>query len=165
MRQASEVATAAGPLEAGGILLGRLGRDVASGELALDVTAQIPAREAIASDASLRFTRETWQAVDAAIRLRRGGENILGWWHIHPQSLWPCKNCPPERHATCPNNRAFFSAMDVGFHRTAFQAAHNIALLLSFHADPAPRFDLFGWRHGMVSERGYYIKEAENERK
>lgn len=163
LTEAAEIATAADTLEAGGILLGRLGRDAASGELALEVVAQIAAREAIASDASLRFTPETWRAVDAAIRLRGGGEQILGWWHSHPQALWPCKNCPPERHPTCPSNQAFFSAMDVGFHRTAFQAAHNVALLLSFHADPTPRFDLFGWRHGMVSARGYYIKEMKNE--
>ena len=45
------------------------------------------------------------------------------------------------------------------FHRTAFQCAHNVALLLSFHDDPAPRFDLFGWRRGIVCARGYYISE------
>ena len=33
------------------------------------------------------------------------------------------------------------------------------ALLLSFLDDPAPRFDLFGWRQGIVSNRGYYIAE------
>lgn len=163
MREASRIATAAGNLEAGGILLGHLGRDEASGELALDVTAQIPAREAIASDASLRFTPDTWRSVHGAIRLRNGRETILGWWHSHPQSVWPCRNCPAERQAACPSNRAFFSAMDVGFHRTAFQAAHNIALLLSFHAEPAPRFDLFGWRDGMVSSRGYYIEDTKYE--
>ena len=49
--------------------------------------------------------------------------------------------------------------MDVAFHRTAFQAAHNVALLLSFLDGPAPRFDLFGWRRGLVAARGYYTIE------
>ena len=159
LREAAAAATAAGMLEAGGILLGKLVRDSGSGDLSIDITAQIPAREAIADDASLRFTADTWRAVHAAISLRRAGEQILGWWHSHPAALWPCGNCPPERRSGCPSNRAFFSSMDAGFHRTAFQGAHNVALLLSFHADPAPRFDLFGWRRGMVSARGYYINE------
>jgi hypothetical protein len=110
--------------------------------------AQIPAREAIAHDASLRFTADTWRAVHGAISLRREGEQILGWWHSHPAALWPCRNCPPERRSECRAGNAFFSAMDVAFHRTAFQCAHNVALLLSFHDDPAPRFDLFGWPAG-----------------
>jgi hypothetical protein len=49
--------------------------------------------------------------------------------------------------------------MDVGFHRTAFQGALNIALLLSFHGDTRPRFDVFGWREGIVAARDYYIAE------
>jgi hypothetical protein len=160
VNQASELAAAAGALEAGGILLGRLGRDTTSGDLALEITAQVAAQEAIASEASLRFTPDAWRAVDAAIRLRGGAESIVGWWHCHPQALWPCRECPPERRAACASNRTFFSKMDVGFHRTAFQRAHNVALLLSFHADLTPRLDLFGWRRGVVSERGFYIREA-----
>ena len=159
LREAAAAATAAGTLEAGGILLGTLARDAASGDLSIDITAQIPAREAIADDASLRFTPGTWQAVHAALNLRRAGEQIVGWWHSHPQSLWACRNCPPERRAVCPSDRAFFSAMDVQFHRTAFQLAHNLALLLSFLDQPAPRFDLFGWHRGMVGPRGYYVTE------
>ena len=160
LREAATTAMAAGTLESGGILLGKLSRDSATRDLALQVTAQIPAREAIADDASLRFTADTWKAVDAAIGLRRASEEIVGWWHSHPAALWPCRNCPPERRAVCTSNRAFFSTMDVAFHRTAFQRAHNIALLLSFHDDPAPRFDLFGWHRGMVCGRGYYTTEV-----
>ena len=159
LREAAVIATAAGTLVAGGILLGKLARDVASGDLSMDVTAQIAAREALADDASLRFTPDTWKAVHAAISLRRAGESIIGWWHSHPQGVWPCRNCPPERRSVCASNLGFFSNQDVAFHRTAFQGAHNIALLLSFLDDPAPRFRLFGWRHGIVSPRGYYIAE------
>jgi hypothetical protein len=160
LQEASAAAIAAGPLEAGGILLGSLARDADEGELVLQVLAQVPAREAIGEDASLRFTADTWKAVHAAIRLRGDEEQILGWWHSHPAALWICRNCPPQRRAVCPSNRPFFSSMDVAFHRTAFQPAHHVALLLSFLADPAPRFDLFGWRRGMVCQRGYYTLEA-----
>jgi hypothetical protein len=160
LQEASAAAIAAGPLEAGGILLGSLSRDAGEGELVLQVSAQVPAREAIAEDASLRFTADTWKAVHAAIRLRRDDELILGWWHSHPAAVWICRNCPRERRAVCPSNRPFFSSMDVAFHRTAFQPAHHVALLLSFLDDPAPRFDLFGWRRGLVCQRGYYTLEA-----
>ena len=160
LREAQASAMAAGTLEAGGILLGRLERDAEAGDLVLQVSAQVPAREAIADDESLRFTADTWKAVHAAVKLRRADEQIVGWWHSHPAALWSCRQCPPERRAVCTANRAFFSAMDVGFHRTAFPAAHQVALLLSFLDDPAPRFDLFGWRRGLVRARGFHTLEA-----
>jgi hypothetical protein len=159
LKEAAASAVAAGTFETGGILLGKLARDAEGGDLVLQISAQVPAREAIADGASLRFTAATWAQVRAAINLRREDEQILGWWHAHPAALWICRNCPPARRATCPSNRAFFSDMDVAFHRTAFQAAHNVALLLSFLEDTAPRFDLFGWRHGMVAARGYHLIE------
>lgn len=160
LEEASTAAVAAGELEAGGILLGQVARDADTGELVLAVTAQVPALEAIADDASLRFTPDTWKAVHAAISLRRAGETILGWYHSHPVKHWPCRHCPPERRAQCPSNRPFFSGMDVAFHRTAFQGAHNIALLLSFHGDRTPRIDVFGWRQGLIAARDYHTIEV-----
>lgn len=160
LREAAATAVAAGMLEAGGILLGKLSRDAEAGDLVLQVSAQIPAHEAIAEDASLRFTADTWKAVHAAISLRRDGEQIVGWWHSHPAALWACRNCPAERRAGCASNCAFFSTMDVAFHRTAFQSAYNVALLLSFLDDPAPQFDLFGWHRGLVRARGYQTLEV-----
>lgn len=157
--EAAQAATAAGDLEAGGVLLGRVGRDVEAGDLVVEVTAQVPATEAVAEDASLRFTPQTWAAVQAALRLRRSDERIVGWWHSHPRTVWPCHACPAERRAGCPSNKAFFSAMDVGFHRTAFPGPLNVALLLSFHEAPQPRHDLFGWWQGLVGEREYYVVE------
>ena len=159
LAEASGAATAAGELEAGGILLGRLSRNAESSDLIVEITAQVPASEAIADDASLRFTPQTWAAVHAAIRLRRARERIVGWWHSHPQKVWPCHACPPERRAHCPSNRAFFSSMDVAFHRTAFQAPVNVALLFSFHEAPQPRHDLFGWWQGLITARDYYVAE------
>lgn len=156
LREAASQAAAAGELEAGGILLGSLKRDVGAGDLVLQVAAQIPALEAIADHASLRFTPKTWQAVAAAIGRRGAHEQVVGWWHSHPAALWPCSPCPPARRATCRSNRALFSAMDVAFHRAAFQSAHQVALLLSFLGDPAPRCDLFGWNRGRIRPRAYF---------
>jgi len=157
--EAIDVARAAGHLEAGGILLGRLARSSGRSDLVVEVTAQVPAREAIADDASLRFTPRTWQAVLDALRLRRADERVAGWWHSHPRTVWACRNCPAERRASCPLNHTFFSPMDVAFHRTAFLGPMNVALLFSFHADPLPRHDLFGWRQGLVAAREYYVLE------
>jgi proteasome lid subunit RPN8/RPN11 len=157
--EAAGEATAAGELETGGVLLGHLSRNADSGDLILEVTAQVPAREAVAEEVSLRFTPQTWQAVHAALRLRRASERIVGWWHSHPRKVWPCHGCAPERRARCPSNRPFFSGMDVTFHRTAFPGPVNLALLLSFQADPAPRHDLFGWRQGLIAARDYYVLE------
>lgn len=161
LREASELAVAAGEIEAGGVLLGRFLHDANAQDLALEVSALVPARAVVADADSLRFTRETWQAVDAARKLRRGGEQIVGWAHSHPAKHWPCRNCPQTRRSRCPSNMAFFSAMDVNVHRTAFFGAHNVALLLSFHAEPAPRIDLFGWRKGMIALRDYYVLEEQ----
>ena len=157
--EAATAATAAGDLEAGGVLLGSLSRDEDSGDLVLEVTAQVPAREAVADDASLRFTPATWQAVHAAIALRRANERIIGWYHSHPTKTWPCHACPPARRAECPSNRTFFSGMDVAFHRTAFPGPLNVALLVSFLDEPVPRLDLFGWRQGLIAARDYYVLE------
>ena len=157
-------AMAAGDLETGGIMLGRLVRDSDDGDFCLEVTAQIAAREAIQDTASLRFTPNTWRAVDAAVRLRKRDEKPVGWWHSHPSALWPCRKCPAERRAGCASNKAVFSTFDVGFHRTAFQGAHNVALLLSFLSEPSPQFDLFGWRQGTVAQRGFHqLKENDHD--
>jgi proteasome lid subunit RPN8/RPN11 len=157
--EADAVAKAAGEVEAGGVLLGRLARDAAGGDLVVEVTAQVPAHEAVADDTSLRFTPRTWHAVHAAVALRKAGERPIGWWHSHPRNVWPCRDCAPERRAHCPSNRAFFSSMDVAFHRAAFPGAENVALLLSFHEAADPRHDLFGWRQGLVSPRDYHVME------
>jgi proteasome lid subunit RPN8/RPN11 len=157
LEEAAAAACTAGSLEAGGILLGRFLRDPDDATLYLEVTAQIPAKHALAEEASLRFTAETWAAVQAAIALRGGREQIVGWHHSHPAHLWPCRNCPAERRRVCQANTPFFSIMDCAVHRTAFQSAFNVALLLSFQESSEPLIDLFGWREGMVAARGFYL--------
>ena len=156
--EAAAHATRAGAHEAAGVLLGRLLWDPHAAALYLEVTAQVPAREALADEASFTFTRATWAAVEAALALRDAGERIVGWHHSHPRAVWPCASCqcPPERRGDCPARHGFFSQKDVHLHRTVFQGAFNVALVASFHADPLPRLDLFGWRWYGVAARGFY---------
>jgi proteasome lid subunit RPN8/RPN11 len=96
--EAVSLAKAAGELETGGILIGHLHRDDSSGEIYLEVTAQIAAVHTQAQRTSLSFTPETWTAVQTALTLRKKNEGWLGWWHSHPNF---CKNCPPEKQRTC----------------------------------------------------------------
>jgi proteasome lid subunit RPN8/RPN11 len=158
LEEAVAAATDAGEREAAGVLLGRFARDPEAGTVYLNVTAQVPAREAVADEASFTFTGSTWAAVSAALALRGAGERIVGWHHSHPRSVWPCAGCecPPERRPTCPSRHPFFSPKDVHLHRTVFQSAFNVALVVSFQADPRPRLDLFGWRWHGVAPRGFY---------
>ena len=144
LAEAAAAASAAGDHETGGVLLGRLSRDKASGELIVEVTAQIPAREAIADDVSLRFTPARGGRCTArSPPPRRRADPGLA--HATPQRV-AVPNCPPERRSACRSNTR--SSRPWTWRSTArrFSARINIALLLSFHDDPAPRFDLFGWR-------------------
>jgi hypothetical protein len=139
--------------ETGGVLVGHLHRDASQPESFVEITAQIPARHAEASGTSFAFTSETWAAADAAIELRGRHELILGWWHSHPRFCNP--DCPPERQRVCPVARPFFSSDDIHLHRVCFPQAYQIALLISDLPDNGPTPTLFGWRNGVVAERGY----------
>jgi len=70
-------------VETGGVLIGHLLRDRDTGEIFAAVTAQIPARHAIATATKLTFTPDTWSAVSAAIALRGQDELALSWFHSH----------------------------------------------------------------------------------
>ena len=161
LAETEAIATAAGERESGGILLGTVARDPTSGALVIEISAQVAAHDAVAEADSLRFTPRTWAAVHQAIRAHGRGLRRLGWWHSHPPAIWACRNCPAERRERCASNVAFFSAMDVEVHRTAFAGAEQVALLMSFHDQPRPRHDLFGWRKGMVLSRSFHILEEQ----
>ena len=149
-------AAAAGAVEVGGILIGQLLYDTLLREAAVEVTAQIPAREALGESTTLTFTHETWTAVDTALRLRRSQECYLGWWHFHPGTKWCTAACTPEKRRTCPFNFSFFSTEDRTLHRTVFVKPYNQALVVTSTED-GMRHALFGWRHGLVQERGFFI--------
>lgn len=173
--EACQLAARADTVETGGVLVGRLRRDLADSDLPnldlpdpeerserrpeifLDVAAQIPARHAEANAFEFSFTPDTWAAAAAALELRGNDEMICGWWHSHIQF---CRECPAERRRLCRLSRPFFSADDVHLHRTCFPQAYNVALLISDLPDEGPTAALFGWREGRVVQRGFFILDS-----
>ena len=157
--EAEAITREAGSNETGGILIGSLRRDAAIHEIAVVVTAQIPARHTHSKTTSLTFTAETWTAVQRALDLRRSGEMMLGWWHSHPSFAFCNADCPRERRKTCSLQKAFLSGDDLVLHRAVFPKAWQIALLAN-NADAGLEFALYGWRGGVVHRRGFNILGA-----
>lgn len=149
----------AGSRETGGILIGRLHRDAALPEIAVVVTAQIPARHTLSKATSLTFTAETWTAVQAALDLRRSGELMVGWYHSHPSFAFCDAHCPQERRRTCALQKPFLSGDDLLLHRAVFPKAWQVALLAN-NADAGLEFALYGWRRGLIRRRGFVIHGA-----
>lgn len=149
-----ECSQAAGDLETGGVLIGKLRRASDANDIFVDITAQIPALHTESRSAKLTFTPETWAAVTRVIELRGRNELMLGWWHLHPN--W-CAKCPPESQALCPLRRDFFSDDDVHLHRTCFPRAYQFAMLVSDHGERGLSTSYHGWRRGMVSARSVNV--------
>ena len=145
--------------ETGGILIGKLWRDVSAAEIFVEVTAQIPAEHTNGSNVKLTFTPQTWTAAEAALRLRRSGEVYLGYFHSHPVREW-CKSkaCTPEAQKTCSLARDFFSSDDRAVMRVAFPRAYSIAIVANDTAFDLS-FSMFGNRRGVTQPRGFYILE------
>jgi proteasome lid subunit RPN8/RPN11 len=161
--EVAELMQSAGPVEMGGILLGRLHRDPAGGDLFLEVTAQVRAEHCEQSATRLTFTSDTWAAADAALTLRgQGSELYAGWYHTHPSAHW-CEQCDAETRSKCqaagktPGD--FFSLHDSALHRAVFPRAYSVALVLSDGCRPgdAPKWGLYGWEFGMVQARGFHV--------
>jgi proteasome lid subunit RPN8/RPN11 len=147
--------------EIGGILIGHVCTDDERRDLFVEVTALIPARHALSASTKLTFTAETWTAVDAAIKLRRREEQMLAWFHSHPSKYWCGPNCSLEARKKCPLSRNFFSAEDCLLHRTVFPMAHCFALVAT-NTDAGLNFAMFGWRQGLIAQRGFHILNATN---
>jgi len=154
LSEATELAHAAGERETGGILVGHLRRDTATSEVYAEVTAQIPATHAQAGSARLCFTAQTWSAVSDALALRNRNEIWLGWHHYHP---FFCRDCDRVQRDRCALSRPLFSRDDCELHRTVFDAAFSVALLLSDTGEESLSYDWFGWRHGRIATRGCYL--------
>jgi hypothetical protein len=152
--------------ETGGILIGKLWRDAAAGEIFAEVTAQIPAEYTSGSNVKLTFTPQTWAAADAALRLRRRGEIYLGYWHSHPVRVW-CKDkaCTPEAQQTCRLGKDFFSADDEAVMRAAFPRAYSIAIVANDTAFTDLTFSMFGNREGITQPRGFYVLQEDTRAK
>jgi proteasome lid subunit RPN8/RPN11 len=145
--------------EIGGILIGHVCTDDERRDLFVEVTALIPARHALSESTKLTFTAETWTAVDAAIKLRRREEQMLGWFHSHPAKYWCSPNCSLDARKKCPLSRSFFSAEDCLLHRTVFPMAHCSALVVT-NTDAGLKYAMFGWRQGIIAQRGFHILNA-----
>jgi hypothetical protein len=160
LNEMARLTRAAAPKEVGGILLGHLHRDPASGEIFIEVTAQVQAREAQSELTKLTFTAETWTAVRAAIDLRRRDELIMGWWHCHSFLQETCKDCEKYKNRTCSASAAFMSSQDCALHRTIFPRAYSLSVVLSDSPCGGLSWKLFGWKQGRVLPRGFYVLEA-----
>jgi proteasome lid subunit RPN8/RPN11 len=159
LEEAVAAARAAGDVETGGALLGRLRRDAGAAEIFVEITAQIAALHTVSQSTRLTFTSDTWAAVRAAIALRRQNELLIGWWHAHPD-FCRLRNCPIERRKTCTGASPFFSAEDVHLHATCFPSAYHVALLISDSTADGMTWSLFGWSQGMVAARGFHVLDV-----
>lgn len=147
-------------IEVASVLIGHLHRDASQGEIFLEVTAQIPARNSQGTSLKVTLGPETYQAVQSAIALRGAGEQWLGWFHSHPASAWCNPQCSPEARTQCPLQKVFFSADDCGVHRALFPKAHSIALLVT-NTDAGLLHAVFSWRNGLIVQRGFHILDAD----
>lgn len=144
----------AGDVETGGFLIGYLHWDSRIPEIYVQITAQIPALHTEASATKVTFTPATWIAAEAALRSRGRGEQLLGWWHVH-QDLCRLRGCAPEKRIDCTVSKPFFSEDDVLLHTTCFSRPYHVGLLVSDHSRDGWSATLYGWRNGMVVERGF----------
>jgi hypothetical protein len=160
LREAAAQTTSQRGTETGGILIGKLWRDLEAGEIFAEVTAQIPAEHTTGTELKLTFTSQTWAAADAALRLRGRGESYLGYWHSHPVREWcKAKECTLEKQKTCPLAKDFFSTDDEAVMRAAFPRAYNVAIVANDTAFTDLTFSMFGNREGLLQPRGYNILE------
>jgi hypothetical protein len=163
IEEATALTIAAGESEAGGVLIGHLHRASepspggAGREIFVEVTALVPARHTVGSSTKLTFTSDTWTDARTAIQLRNRCEQLLGWYHSHPQFAWcAARGCSPEAQRSCTRAAGFLSEEDCLLHRMMFPRAFTLALLMTRTIGgcvPA----LFGWQHGVLAERGFRV--------
>jgi len=159
IQEVKSLAAIGGAVETGGVLLGRLGRDKVSGDVAAFVTAQVHARHARSDATSLHFTADTWTEVRQAMDLRGKGELLLGWWHSHPVAAW-CRGCPEQSQRSCTLARDFYSEHDRALHRTVFPRAYSLGLVVNAVGYGELTLSLFGWKEGILHPRGFHVMEV-----
>lgn len=69
--------------EQGGILFGNAYQDVSS-LIYVEITAAVSALSTIASGTHLQFTPNSWLEIMNVARRSHESENIVGWYHSHP---------------------------------------------------------------------------------
>ncbi|GEM_PF-2438749 len=70
-------------VEQGGILLGNAYRDPEY-QIYVEITASVAAPATIGTGAHLEFTPDSWQGIMDYARAEHPQENIVGWYHSHP---------------------------------------------------------------------------------
>lgn len=158
--EVSRLARLAGARETGGVLIGDLYRDNDGPDVFSVVAAQIPATQARGELSRLTFTPETWAEIHTILAMRGRGETMLGWWHSHPAYEWKCKDCPVERRRRCPLAAGFLSAEDRALHRAVFPRAYSVALVVNLITADEHNYALFGWREGLLLQRGFHMSRA-----
>jgi proteasome lid subunit RPN8/RPN11 len=116
--------------EQGGFLLG--GVHYHEGEY-VEIRAFLPATETRSAAASLRFTHDTWAALNREVDERYPDELVVGWQHTHP------------------NLGIFLSNQDLFIHKHFFSAPWQIAMVV----DPVRQeLGFFQWRRGEIIDCG-----------
>jgi proteasome lid subunit RPN8/RPN11 len=161
--EATRLTEQADDRETGGVLIGCLRtandgpRTVPARELFVEVTALVLARHTVGDSLKLTFTSDTWTDVRAALALRGRGEQLLGWFHSHPQAAWcRTKQCSLEQQRACPRAAGFLSEEDCTLHRTMFPRAFTVALVMT-HTIAGCVPAVFGWRTGMLGARAFRV--------
>jgi len=161
--EASTMTRKAEANEIGGLLLGRVCQDPDRRTLFIEVSTMIPAKHTLSETTKLTFTAETWAAANAAIQLRGGSDQLIGWMHSHPgNKYWCSEKCSVEARRLCPFGKSFFSSEDVLFQRTVFPMAYAVALLITNTVDGL-QYATFGWRRGIVAQRAFHILITNNQ--
>ncbi len=151
LEEASVLTRQAGELETGGILVGHVRRDVETGEIFLEVTAQVAAR-AKSQLTRLTFSPQTWTELEEGVKARGKNEVWLGWWHSHSffkNAIETGGAAGAEEEYESRGSRvarAFLSEEDVLLHRSVFPRAYSVALLLTDSPRWGLSWTLFGWR-------------------
>lgn len=147
--------------EIGGVLLGHVCREPATGEVFVEVTCLVSGEETVQStQTTVTFTPETWLLARQVINLRGAGEIMVGWYHSHPFRL--CQECTLPAPAKCVNKILFYSQDDVQVMETTFDQPYMVGLLaavdtrLERSLGHAP-VRLFGWRKGEIHARGFDV--------
>lgn len=116
-------------VEQGGVLVGRVDGETGT----VTITASVPAFAAVSRAASLTFTHDTWDRVNAIVEEQHPHERIVGWYHSHPHF------------------GVFLSSYDQFIHQNFFSQPWHVAYVV----DPLLGQDgFFGWRQGEIVRLG-----------
>lgn len=124
-------------VEVGGVLVGRAFLD--SRGTWLLVSGALPALAAKSAAAHVTFTADAWTAIHAEIESRGLGEVIVGWYHTHP------------------GFGVFLSDMDLFIHRSFFDIAWQIAIVIDPKADET---GVFVWKDGSIVRRDTPVESS-----